>query len=44
MVLVNRAHLLGIFCLKQTLCELEPSIHICSANATAFSFSSFAVE
>src|SRR5258706_9748364 len=29
MVLVNRAHLLGIFCLKQTLCELEPSIHIC---------------
>src|SRR5258706_1593121 len=29
MVLVNRAHLLGIFCLKQTLCEFEPSIHIC---------------
>src|SRR5258705_10474273 len=29
MVLVNRAHLLGIFCLKQPLCELEPSIHIC---------------
>jgi hypothetical protein len=29
MGLVNRAHLLGIFCPKQPLCELEPSIHIC---------------